>query len=132
MLRSDLKEFLESFFQVESMIKYALRFHMQSMFTVPYYLDRQDYQKRAQEASYAMLKTYQAHIDKCLRILRDYDHLVPHDSSTLDCSRIKTFGCLFRIYGVTMLSLGGFIVGGGLYFKRRIDAVMEKVQRKKI
>jgi len=40
MLRSDLKEFLESFFQVESMIKYALRFHIQSMFTIPYQLDR--------------------------------------------------------------------------------------------
>jgi len=79
-----------------------------------------------------MLKTYQAHIDRCLMILRDYDHLVPHESNSLDCTTNKTFGCLFRIYGVTLLSLGGFILGGGLYFKRRIDAVMEKVQRKKI
>ena len=56
-------------------------------------------------------------MDRCLEILREYDHLVAHDSVGNDCSKATSFSCMFRIYGVTVLTIGGFIAGGIMYFK---------------
>lgn len=43
-----------------------------------------------------------------------------------------TFGCFFRKYGATMTSLALFTSGAVFYFKRKIEEVEEKGQRKKI
>ncbi len=43
MMRADFKEFVESFFQAEALLKYALQFYTDSLFTINIAEDRQDH-----------------------------------------------------------------------------------------
>ena len=78
MLRSDFKEFLESFYQAEALLHYALSFHIDSMFTLAHTGDKAH--NRKQIASDLMLRAFHTSVLECVEILREYDHLVPHDT----------------------------------------------------
>ena len=78
-----------------------------------------------------MLDDFFKQMYRCIEILKDYDHLLQHDIK-LECSQSMTFGCFFRKYGATMKSLTIFTSGAVFYFKRKIEEVEEKGQRKKI
>jgi hypothetical protein len=43
MMKADFKEFVESFFQAEALLKYALKFYTDSLFTINISEDRQDH-----------------------------------------------------------------------------------------
>lgn len=78
-----------------------------------------------------MLKDFFTQMYRCIEILRDYDHLLRHDKPIV-CGSNVTFGCFFRKYGATLLSLGLFIAGAVWYFKRQIEEVLMKGERKHI
>jgi hypothetical protein len=118
MLRSDFKDFLESFYQSEALLQYALNFYIDSLFTVNQYEDTHDHRWKKQDAAYLMLKGSLQAMDKCVDVLKGYDHLIPHDSSDNLCG---AGGCWFRKYGLTLITLTTFIGTIVVYFKSRIE-----------
>ena len=58
MLRSDFKEFLESFHQAEALLHYALQFQIASLFTLKVEEDQIDHSRKKQEASKLMISSY--------------------------------------------------------------------------
>ncbi len=129
MLRTDFKEFLEAFYQAESLLSYSLKFYIDSLFTIQLEEDRTDHAMKKHEASQLMLKDFFTQMYRCIEILKDYNHLLQHDVSIV-CGRELTLGCFFRKYGASLLSVGLFIIVGVVYFKRQINEVLLKGERK--
>ncbi|TNV83585.1 hypothetical protein FGO68_gene14400 [Halteria grandinella] len=130
MMRSDLREFLSSFFQAESLLKYALKFHLNSMFTLTAFEDKQDHMKKKQEGAYLMLKSHQVFMGKCIDMLKEYHHLVEHDLTQNSCLVSQSWGCKFRIYGASIISIGGLAVIMVVYFVKKVEEVGSKANKK--
>ena len=119
MLRTDFKEFLEAFYQAESLLKYALQLQIANLFTVEV---RETAKAKRQDSIQLMLDDFFKQMYRCIEILKEYDHLIQHDTK-LECSQSMTFGCFFRKYGATMSILAVFTSGAVMYFKRKIEEV---------
>ena len=52
MIKSDFRQFLRHFYQIESLLQYALKIHIESMFAIRLPEDEQDPVKKKQELSY--------------------------------------------------------------------------------
>ncbi len=107
MIKSDFREFLRSFYQISSLLQYSLKFHIDSMFSVKQIEDDIDPMKKKQELSYFMLGSVFNDIYACIDILKEYNHLVEHDSH--DCYREYSFDCFFRKYGASIVTLTGLL-----------------------
>ena len=73
MQRTDFREFLESFYQAESLLQYALHFQLANMFAIE--TSERAAQKR-QETVHQMLEDFFKQMSRCMEILKDYDHLL--------------------------------------------------------
>ncbi len=78
-----------------------------------------------------MLKEFLTHMYRCVEILSDYNHLLQHDTS-MKCGKDFSFGCFFRKYGASVLSLAILISGSYLVLKRKLDEVVARNERKNI
>ena len=76
MLRTDFKEFLEAFYQAESLLKYALQLQIANMFSVEV---RETAKAKRQDSIQLILDDFFKQMYRCIEILKDYDHLLQHD-----------------------------------------------------
>ena len=69
-----------------------------------------------------MLKQFFQYMYGWVEVMKEYDHLVEHDS--VDCEKEGGFGCWFRKYGATVVGMGVLISLSVWGFMRKMEAVI--------
>ena len=78
-----------------------------------------------------MLTEFFTQMYRCVEILSDYNHLLQHDTP-MKCGKEFSFGCFFRKYGASILTLVIMLSGSIMIFKRKMDEVVARSERKNI
>jgi len=89
-----------------------------------------DHKEKKKQAGELMLTEFFTQVYRCVEILQDYDHLLKHDTP-MQC-RNNSISCLFRKYGASILSITVIATSSWFFFKRKLDEVVQRNERKQI
>eukprot|EP00347_Sterkiella_histriomuscorum_P003954 403362298 len=129
MIKSDFREFLRNFYQIESLLQYSLRVYIDAIFSISLQEDKIDLQHKKHELAQYMLGQVFQYMNQCIEILKEYHHLVEHDS--LNCYTSYSIGCFLRKYGATLITLVLLLILGYKRLEYKLESLV-KINSKKI
>ena len=116
MVKSDFKQFLESFSQAKLSLLYSLELHKDAIFSLKA-------GSKTLDLSAVMYKNFEAQVAEMSQILDEYHHLVEHDN--FDCrghfaGHEIVWRCTFKKYGFSLLALTGLCAYGAYSIRKTL------------